>query len=137
MAGRSTRLEPEVVEITFRCRMGSEFVDDGPEIGQRADRGQSGRRANQAAERPEEQGGLYYPQGHVVIVEAAGEPLIRSTRGSYESKRESIARICTLCESARYNSAMTGDQVAFGKGNSNLSAAGGKHNASGFTTTKS
>ena len=37
------QFEAQLVEITFRCRMGAKFVDDGPEIGQRADRGESGR----------------------------------------------------------------------------------------------
>jgi hypothetical protein len=45
------QFEVEVIEITFRRRMGAEFVDDRSEIGQRADRGKPGRiyRANQTA----------------------------------------------------------------------------------------
>ena len=31
------QFEAEVVEIAFRCRVGAEFVDNGPEVGQRAD----------------------------------------------------------------------------------------------------
>ncbi len=49
--GGLAQFEAEVIEITFRCRMGAEFVDDGSEIGQRTDRREPGRicRANQAA----------------------------------------------------------------------------------------
>lgn len=46
-----SQLEAEVVEVGFRRRMGTEFVDDRPETGQGADRGQSRRIGwpNQAA----------------------------------------------------------------------------------------
>jgi hypothetical protein len=79
--GGLAEFEAEVVEVGFRRRMGAEFVDDGSEIGQRPDRGQSRCIcwASQAAQRPEEQRSLHYVQGHAIIKEAAGEPLIRNT----------------------------------------------------------
>ena len=39
--GGLAEFEAEVVEVAFGRRMGAEFVDYRPEVGQRADRGQS------------------------------------------------------------------------------------------------
>ena len=50
--GGLAQFEAEVVEVIFRRRMGAEFVDDGSEVGQRADRGQV------AARLPGESGGV-------------------------------------------------------------------------------
>jgi hypothetical protein len=49
--GGLPELQTEVVEVAFWRRMGAEFIDEGPEIGQRADRGEAGRisRPDQAA----------------------------------------------------------------------------------------
>src|SRR5262249_26085698 len=55
------QFEAKVFEVVLGRRVGAEFVDDGSEIGQRADRGKPRCicRTNQAAKRPEEQSGLY------------------------------------------------------------------------------
>ena len=83
------QLEAEVVKVAFGRGMGAEFVDDWTEVGQRADRGQSRRIcwADQAAQRAEEQRRLHYLQRHAIIMEAAGEPLIRNA-GAQRSIRE-------------------------------------------------
>jgi hypothetical protein len=49
--GSLAEFEAQVVQVAFRRRVGAEFVDDRPEVGQRADGGQFGRIcwANQAA----------------------------------------------------------------------------------------
>ena len=49
--GGLAEFQVEVVEVAFWRGMGAEFVDDGPEVGQRAYLGKPGRicRANQAA----------------------------------------------------------------------------------------
>jgi hypothetical protein len=36
------QFEAEIVEVGFRRRVGTEFLDDGSKVGQRADRRQSG-----------------------------------------------------------------------------------------------
>lgn len=39
--GGLAQLEAKVIEVALRCRMGAKFIDDGAEVGQRTDWGQS------------------------------------------------------------------------------------------------